>query len=89
MLIVLEKTRVKNLLIINVSNVIKRDIHNASEYRVQKHEYEQSSKVSLFTTEEKSNVCKITEGSSGDACCLDSGCTSHICKDSNMFTNVN
>ncbi|XP_011859363.1 PREDICTED: uncharacterized protein LOC105556859 [Vollenhovia emeryi] len=62
--------------------------HKASECPSQKAE-EKESRVSLMTTEDTRERCQIADNMSDNVWYLDSGSTSHICKDVDLFTETN
>lgn len=50
---------------------------------------QESSRMSLLSIEGATAVCQITDNIDRSVWCLDSGCTSHVCKDINLFTEIN
>ncbi|KMQ92279.1 retrovirus-related pol polyprotein from transposon tnt 1-94 [Lasius niger] len=62
--------------------------HKASECPSQKADNKESSHVSLLSTDGTVDVCQIADSTDKNVWCLDSGCTSHICKDINLFTDI-
>lgn len=64
--------------------------HKASECPSgQKADEKGSTGVSLLTTEGKIDTCQIADSTNHNMWCLDSGCTSHICKNTELFTEIN
>ncbi|KMQ89437.1 retrovirus-related pol polyprotein from transposon tnt 1-94 [Lasius niger] len=62
--------------------------HKAFECPSQKADDKGSSRISLLSTEGTVDVCQIADNTDKNVWCLDSGCTSHICKDINSFTDI-
>lgn len=63
--------------------------YKAFECPSQKADEQESSRVSLISTEEKGDTCQVADSINQNMWCLDSGCTSHICKNIKLFTKIN